>query len=273
MAARLLRAAALPLSAALLAGCSSLNPLNWFSSPPDTISLPPAQGVAAAAEDPGVATRPVRFSGDKPGCKGECPHLEIDSLAFPDLPALTQAVDSGLAGMTGVDANLRGSYHTIAEYTDYFWRTAQSRDRTDLKAVLRGVTGDVISVELLTGQYLTGAAHGIPATHFLNWSRAANRELSLDDLLIPGRRPQYVEALRAAHERWLAGNPDYLNDPANYRRLWPFAETDNVALTRQGLVAKYDAYSIAPYSHGQPELLLDYEALRGILRPAYLPAP
>jgi len=37
------------------------------------------------------------------------------------------------------------------------------------------------------------------------------------------------------------------------------------------MVIKYDSYQIAPYSAGQPELLIPYEALKGILRPEYLP--
>lgn len=39
-----------------------------------------------------------------------------------------------------------------------------------------------------------------------------------------------------------------------------------------GLVVKYDAYTIAPYSHGQPEILIPYERLRGVLRPEFIPA-
>jgi hypothetical protein len=40
---------------------------------------------------------------------------------------------------------------------------------------------------------------------------------------------------------------------------------------RDGVVVKYDAYAIAPYADGQPELLIPYTVLHGILRPAFLP--
>lgn len=245
----------------LLAACGS--------SPPDTISLP-AQGAAVSAD---VRTQPVRRELAKPGCKGkDCPRIVVDSIAFPEIPALTQRVDSSLAGMTGVDANLRGAYRTIDEYIAYFWRTAQPRDRTELRAKVRDVVADVIGVELQTAQYLTGAAHGIPATHFLNWQRAPGRELALDDVLIPGRHDQYVQVLRTVHRAWLKQNEDAARDPAAYDRTWPFAESSNYTLTRQGMVVKYDAYSIAPYSHGQPELTIPYDALRGILKPEFMPA-
>ncbi|WP_459618655.1 RsiV family protein [Bordetella sp. 2513F-2] len=259
-----LRAAVLATAAAaLLAACAG--------GPPANISLSPDARQEAAAS--AVPTEPVRWSGSKPGCSGECPRIEIDSIAFPGIPALTERVDQSLAAMTGVDANLRGRYQTLAEFIPYFWATAQPRDVTIFNAKVKDVVGDVIGVELVTGQYLTGAAHGIPATHYLNWQRSTGRELTLEDLLIPGRRDGYVQALRDAHQRWLATNEDARRDPAAYDRMWPFQETDNATLTRDGMVVKYDAYAIAPYSHGQPELTIGYDALRGILRPEFLPAP
>jgi len=54
--------------------------------------------------------------------------------------------------------------------------------------------------------------------------------------------------------------------------MWPFQPAQNIALTDQGLLVKYNPYEVAPYSFGQPELLLPYSELRGILRPDYLPA-
>ncbi|CFP43259.1 lipoprotein [Bordetella pertussis] len=193
-------------------------------------------------------------------------------MSFPGIPALSELVDRQLAAMTGVDQNLRGRYQTLSEYTQYFWKTAQARDATYFKASVKDVVGDIVAVELGTTQFLTGAAHGIPATHYLNWQRSQGRPLTLDEVLIPSRKAEYVVAMREAHQRWLAANEDAQHDRAAYDRMWPFQETTNFALTRQGLVVKYDAYTIAPYSHGQPEILIPYERLRGVLRPEFIPA-
>ncbi|HYG46101.1 MAG TPA: RsiV family protein, partial [Bordetella sp.] len=84
--------------------------------------------------------------------------------------------------------------------------------------------------------------------------------------------PAFVQALQRAHTAWLAQNEDARRDPAAYNRMWPFQESDNFAFTLEGMVIKYDAYSIAPYSHGEPELLIPYAELQGILRPEFLPA-
>ena len=40
--------------------------------------------------------------------------------------------------------------------------------------------------------------------------------------------------------------------------MWPFQENDNYALTRDGMVIKYPAYSIAPYAQGEPEISIPY---------------
>ncbi|MBO9353702.1 DUF3298 domain-containing protein [Bordetella petrii] len=262
---RRIRAALAGAALAALAGCAS--------GPSDTISLPSStpQPTSTDTQVGGLAVEKIQWQGTKPGCEGQCPRIEIDSVAFPDIPKLSELVDHVLAYMTGVDPNRPRPYRTLSEYTQYFWQTAQSRDSTVFKASVKAVVGNIVAVELHTGQYLTGAAHGIPATQYLNWQRDQSRVLALDEALQPGARPAFVEALRRAHAAWLTHNPDAQRDPQAYDRMWPFQESNNFALTAEGMVIKYDAYSIAPYSHGEPELLIPYAELRGILRPEFLP--
>ncbi|MBV7485987.1 RsiV family protein [Bordetella sp. BOR01] len=250
---------------AVLAGCAS--------SPSGNISLPSAtpQPTTTDTQVAGLAVEKIQWQGAKPGCEGQCPRIEIDSVAFPDIPKLTELVDHVLAYMTGVDPDRPRPYGTLSEYTQYFWQTAQSRDLTVFKASVKAVVGNIVAVELHTGQYLTGAAHGIPATQYLNWQRDQSRVLALDEALQSGAHPAFVEALQRAHAAWLAQNPDAQRDPQAYNRMWPFQESNNFALTPEGMVIKYDAYSIAPYSHGEPELLIPYTELQGILRPEFLP--
>lgn len=250
----------------LLAGCASSTPSN--------ITLPsnvpqPAKTESHIGE---LNVEKIQWQGTKPGCKGQCPSIEIDSVGFPDIPKLTALVDHVLAYMTGVDPDSPRPYQTISEYTQYFWQTAQSRDTTIFNASVKDVSPNIIALELHTGQYLTGAAHGIPATQYLNWQRAQERVLALDEALLPNQHAAFVQALQRAHQTWLTHNEDAQRDRAAYDRMWPFQESDNFALTRDGVVVKYDAYSIAPYSHGEPELLIPYAELHGVLRPEFMPA-
>jgi hypothetical protein len=261
---RPLRAIAVLGCAALLGACGS--------SPPADISLPSARGGAKAADAGDVRVESIKWSRAKPGCKGDCPRIDVDSVAFPGIPRLTALVDHVLSYMTGVDRNRRGAYETLEEYATYFWRTAQPRDSTYFKAQVKDTVGDVIVIELHTDQYFTDAAHGIPATQYMNWQRASGRVLALDEAIIPGRHAQFTAALRQAYQKWLAGNDDAKRDPAGYGRTWPFDESDNFALTKDGVTVKYDAYSIAPYSYGEPELTIPYKELVGILRPEFLPS-
>ncbi|OZI63412.1 RsiV family protein [Bordetella genomosp. 11] len=246
---------------ALLAACGS--------SPPADISL--ASRTAPAADAGDVKVDSVKWTRTKPGCKGECPRIEVDSIAFPGIPRLTALIDHVLAYMTGVDRNRRGPYETLNEYAQFFFQTAQPRDQTWFKASVKDTVGDIIAIELHTDQYVTGAAHPIPATQYMNWERSKGRVLALGEAILPGRGPQYVEALKAAHARWLKTNDDYKRDPAAYDKLWPYEPSDNFALTREGMTVKYEAYSIAPYFYGEPELQIPYKDLVGILRPEFIP--
>jgi hypothetical protein len=249
-------------SCALLAACAGT---------PSNISRIPTQ-VGQETSKEGVFTQPVKWERSKPGCKGECPTLKVDSIVFPGNARLTELVDHSLAYMTGVGDQAQPAYDTIAQYEAHFWKTAAARDSTVLVAKTRYRNRSLTVIELNTMQYMTGMAHGLTATRFLNWDNVAGKLLSLDDVLAPGRRAAYTDALRQAHARWLATSPDAQHDPAGYARMWPFQESDNFGCTDQGRVVKYNAYEIAPYSAGQPEVLIPYAALSGILKPAFLPA-
>lgn len=262
---RLLPRTALMLAcAAALAACAS--------GPRDNITLIPADQIAQESSKDGLFTQPLKYKRSKPGCKGECPGIEVDSLVFPGVPILTELVDHALAVMTGIGSDSPQPYATLQQYEDHFWQTAAPRDSTMFSATARYRSRHLTVIELNTWQYFTGAAHGISATQFLNWDNSAGKVLGMADILQPGAHNRYEQALRAAHGRWLAGNPDAQRDPQAYDKLWPFQPSENFALTDAGMVIKYDSYQLAPYSHGQPELAIPYSELQGILKPEYLPS-
>lgn len=248
----------------LLAACAS--------TPSSDISLIPTQTDAVSSKD-GLFVQPVKWSRSKPGCKGECPELSVDSIVFPGVPRLTELVDHALAMMTGVGDERVPPYATIAEFETYYWQTAAQRDQVILAAKTRYRNRYLTVIELNSGQYFTGSAHGVTATQFLNWDNTSAKVLGVDQILMSGAHPRYVQVLERAHDRWVQRLPEAQEDVQTWQRLWPFQPTENIALTDLGLVAKYDSYEIAPYSSGQPELLIPYQDLAGILKPEYLPRP
>lgn len=258
-----LRAALVAACTAALAACAS--------GPRDNITLIPADQIEQESSKDGLFTQPLKYKHTKPDCKGDCPQIEVDSLVFPGVSVLTELVDHALAVMTGVSADHPQPYSSIKEYEDYFWQTAAPRDSTIFSAKARYRSKHLTVLELNTWQYYTGAAHGIAATQFLNWDNNTRKVLGMADILQPGAHGRYQQALQAAHGRWLASNPDAQQDPAAYDRLWPFQPNENFALTDAGLVVKYNSYEIAPYSSGQPELLIPYTELQGVLKAAYMP--
>ncbi len=246
----------------LLASCAG---------PSRDISRIPAQTDAVSSKD-GLFMQPIEWSRTKPGCKGQCPELSVDSLVFPGQKQLTELVDHALAVMTGVGEKTMPPYDTIEGFEEYFWQTAGSRDEVMLSARAKYRNRHLTVLELSSGQYYTGAAHGITATQFLNWDNDKNMVLGLQHILAVGAYQDFLQELASAHEAWVENAPEAQENPESWRRMWPFQPSDNFALTDQGVVVKYDSYEIAPYSSGQPELLIPYARLKRILRPEYLPA-
>lgn len=241
------------------------------TGPSGDISMIPAQ-VEEQTSKKGLFTQPIKWQHTKPGCKGECPSITLDSVIFPGIPRLTELVDHALSVMTGIDDGTTPPYSTIAGYEDYFWQTAAARDSTVLGAKARYRNQHLTVIELTSWQYFTGSAHGLSATQFLNWHNETQQVVGLAQILKSGQHNAYINALKAVHTNWLNSQPDLITDASAYLRMWPFQPSDNVGFTDQGLVVKYDSYQIAPYSSGQPELLIPYSQLAGIVRPEYLPA-
>lgn len=241
------------------------------AGPSGNISMIPTQ-IEEQTSKKGLFVQPLKWQHSKPNCKGECPTITLDSIVFPGIPRLTELIDHALSVMTGIDGGTIPAYSTIAGYEDYFWQTAAARDSTVLGAKARYRNQYLTVIELTSWQYFTGSAHGLSATQFLNWNNETQKVVGLAQVLKTGQQSAYVNALKTAHTHWLNNHPDVGNDIASYSRMWPFQPSNNIGFTDQGLVVKYDSYQIAPYSSGQPELLIPYSQLDGIVRPEYLPA-
>lgn len=255
-----LRLSLISLSAAVLAACAG---------PAKDISLIPTQTADITSKD-GAFTQPLKVKRTKPGCKGDCPTLEVDSLIFPGNKVLTDYVDSQLADMSQFDGNY-AAQSSINAFTDYFWQHAGPRDQVILSAKTRYRNQHLSVIELGAWQYLTGAAHGISETRFVNWDHRTNQPLGFNQIIKPNQTQAYVQRLQQAHQNWLKTQESAQADPAEYNRLWPFQPSDNIALTDSGLVVKYNSYDLAPYSSGQPELHIPYPDLEGIVQPQFLP--
>ncbi|EXF45336.1 putative lipoprotein [Pseudomonas sp. BAY1663] len=201
------------------------------------------------------------------GCHEEsCPLVNIDSLQFADEPALDRLIDERLRRMT-VNAPDDRLPESLQGYQERFLSTAEPNWSSYLQAKLREQHGDLLVVELSSYLY-TGGAHGMPGRGFINYDRKRDRELRLEDVLIPGQEGSFWRVARQAHQRWLAEN-GHAQD-AEFIDFWPFQQTAHIALLKDRVLLKYDVYSIAPYSSGHPELFIPHDQLKGILKAEYL---
>lgn len=233
------------------------------------ISLIPTQ-TDELTQKKGAFTQPLKWSRTKPDCKGTCPSMSVDSVVFPGKRALTERVDQTLAAMVSqLDSN--HILPTIDAFEENFWQTAAPADEVNLAAKTIYRNKHLTVIELGAWQYHTGAAHGMSTTQFLIWSNEEDRPLVLEDLLRPNQQQRFTELQQQAHAKWLEKLDFAREDPEQFRRLWPFQPTENVALTDQGVLVKYDPYAIAPYAAGMPHFTIPYEQLSGVLRDRYLP--
>ncbi|WP_166357929.1 RsiV family protein [Pseudomonas akapageensis] len=204
----------------------------------------------------------------KPGCStADCPLVNIDTVHFPDEPALDAIVERRLLQLT---VNSPGDQPpaSLKAYEDQFMAQADSRHSSYLQAKVREQHDGLVIIEL--SSYLdTGGAHGNPGRGFINYSRQQHKVLTLNDMLVPGQEAAFWQTAQLAHKAWLASVK--MDQDAEFVKTWPFQQTPNIALTYGAVILKYNVYTIAPYSMGHVELKIPYPRLNGILKPELFP--
>lgn len=241
------------------------------------IPAQPAQAPASPAPVPAPAFAPIRrepasLTQTAAGCKGEeCPKVEAKWLRFPDDPALTAAVERELVRLAQPVSpdQAAPAQQTIADYAADLLADAQPRTQAILSAEVAREHGRLLSLDL-SGYTYTGGAHGNTNSAYFNYDREGKRRIALGDVLLPGQEARFWKAAEKAHRQWIDGLEDV--DPAQWLKDWPFARTDDFLPADQGLQLRYGSYAIAPYSEGQPTLLIAYSELEGVLRPEWLAA-
>lgn len=127
----------------------------------------------------------------------------------------------------------------------------------------------IATVVLNTSSYL-GGAHGSSAQQYYNFDLKQQKQIQLNDLLLPNQRKALEAKAHDAFKAWVMDSKlaDNVND---YEQAWKFKLSDNFLLGEQGLILQYGEYEIGPYSAGLPRLVIPYDQLNGILKAEYLP--
>jgi len=205
----------------------------------------------------------------KPGCSSpDCPLVNIDTVHFPAEPQLDSLVEQRLLQMARTSPNVSVP-STLKAYRETFLRESPDRHSMYLQAKVREQHDGLVIIEV--SSYLdTGSAHGDPGRGFINYSRLLHKELTLTDMLLPGKEDAFWKTAKVTHNSWLIGSQ--MDRDPEFVKNWPFQKTPNVALTSAGVVLKYNVTTIAPYALGLIEMTIPYTRLNGVIKPELVPA-
>lgn len=274
--------------AVLLAACQPKSePKQSQDKPQD----PPA--VQQQAE-PVLQGETVKIAVKLPECKGNtCPDFTVERLQsnFPfidqlldqqileQLGKMLEVVDADApAASTAKSTGAKSDLDTQAQlYADSFVKIDEELKALSsshqislmIKPKILQPKGKLATVVLNSSSYL-GGAHGATSQRYYNFDLANQKQVQLQDLLLPKQKATLDKLAHEAFKTWIVDSK-LATDPKEYEQAWPFQVTDNFLLGEQGLILQYGEYDIGPYAVGLPRLVIPFSELQGVLKPEYLP--
>nr|WP_252053616.1 RsiV family protein [Acinetobacter silvestris] len=129
--------------------------------------------------------------------------------------------------------------------------------------------GPLVTVVLNTSSYL-GGAHGSSSQTYYNFDLKQQKQMTLDDVLLPNQKANLDKLAYQAFKTWVA-DAKLAENIADYEQVWKFILSKNFYLGQKSLILQYGEYEIGPYVVGLPRLEIPYAQLQNILKKQYLP--
>ena len=150
-------------------------------------------------------------------------------------------------------------------------RTLGSSSKINLmvSAKILNADGPLATVVLNSSSYL-GGAHGSASQTYYNFDLKHQKQVSLDDLLLPQQKANLEKLAYQAFKVWVT-DAKLADNMADYEQVWKFSLSNNFYLGQNGLILQYGEYEIGPYVAGLPRLEIPYSQLQTILKKQYLP--
>ena len=273
--------------AILLAACQPK------SEPKQPEDKPQEQPVVQTQTEPTLRGETVKVQVSLPECKGNtCPDFSVERLQS-NFPFIDQLLDQEILSQLGkmleiVDQDTAASSVQTAEQKHNLDAQAQLYANSfikideELKALssshqislmikpkILQSKGTLATVVLNSSSYL-GGAHGSTSQRYYNFDLINQKQVQLNDLLLPKQKATLDKLAHDAFKVWIV-DTKLANNPKEYEQAWPFKLTDNFLLGEQGLILQYAEYEIGPYVVGLPRLVIPFNKLQGVLKPEYLP--
>lgn len=206
-----------------------------------------------------------------PGCKSkECPTISISLLSFDNKPRINSFLNHALAAMGEIESDGKPPHASLDGFERSFFGRAKQGYTVSLKSSVLRNSPEIVVIQLDSYIY-QGGANGISATQYLNWLPLVDKLITLEAMILPDQNAAFETTLKQTYEDWLSSHSDSISDMTQFKKLWPFVVTDNVALVSNGLAVSYDPVRIAPHSFGTPTWVIPYDKLQGIIRPELMP--
>lgn len=272
--------------AVLLAACQ---PKSEPKEPEDK----PQDPVVNQTSEPVLRGETVKLAVTLPECNGNtCPDFTVERLQS-NFPFIDQLLDQEILDQLSkmleiVDADQASSTAQGSEQTNHLDVQAQQYANAfikideELKALssshqislmikpkILQSKGTLATVVLNSSSYL-GGAHGSTAQRYYNFDLKNQKQVQLNDLLLPKQKAKLDKLAHEAFKTWVIDSK-LANTADEYEQAWPFQVTDNYFLGEQGLILQYGEYQIGPYVVGLPRLVIPFDQLQGVLKPEYLP--
>ena len=272
--------------AVLLAACQ---PKSEPKEPEDK----PQDTVVNQTSEPVLRGETVKLAVTLPECNGNtCPDFTVERLQS-NFPFIDQLLDQEILDQLSkmleiVDADQASSTAQGSEQTNHLDVQAQHYANAfikideELKALssshqislmikpkILQSKGTLATVVLNSSSYL-GGAHGSTAQRYYNFDLKNQKQVQLNDLLLPKQKAKLDKLAHEAFKTWVIDSK-LANTADEYEQAWTFQVTDNYFLGEQGLILQYGEYEIGPYVVGLPRLVIPFDQLQGVLKPEYLP--
>jgi len=272
--------------AVLLAACQ---PKSEPKEPEDK----PQDPVVNQTSEPVLRGETVKLAVTLPECNGNtCPDFTVERLQS-NFPFIDQLLDQEILDQLSkmleiVDADQASSTAQGSGQTNHLDVQAQQYANAfikideELKALssshqislmikpkILQSKGTLATVVLNSSSYL-GGAHGSTAQRYYNFDLKNQKQVQLNDLLLPKQKAKLDKLAHDAFKTWVIDSK-LANTADEYEQAWPFQLTDKYILGEQGLILQYGEYEIGPYVVGLPRLVIPFDQLQGVLKPEYLP--
>ena len=228
--------------------------------------------VAQTATVQNYPYRVVTSSATAPTCKvNNCPTVTVKLVVFDRNAKINAFLDQSLAALGEIDSSSKPPHRSIAAFKAYFFSMAKPGQSVVIESSVLHNTKALVAIQLNSAIF-TDTKHVVSTTQYLNWLPLADQLVTLDGMLLPNKSKDFEQLVRREHEQWLQDHADVIGDLDEFKKIWPFVATDNVALLSNGLQISYDPVVLAPDKFGSLSWVIPYDQLTNMLRPELLPS-